>query len=105
MQVVHVAPLTVLSAPLTGVAIPLDQRPLAEIRRDVERLVAGVPNPGVAVDIQVFEGDPPSFIRKLTERYQRAVIVMGSHGRKWHRAIRPGLGRPSASSAAPWRRP
>ena len=81
VQVVHVAPLTVLSAPLTGIAIPLDQRPLAEIRRDVERLVAGVPNPGAAVDIQVFEGDPPTIIRRLTERYQRALIVMGSHGR------------------------
>ena len=81
VEVVHVAPLTVLSAPLTGMAFPVDQRSLAEIRRDVERFVAGVPNPGVAVGIQVLEGDPSSVIRRLTEWHQRAVIVMGSHGR------------------------
>lgn len=82
VHVVHVAPLTVVSAPLVGVAVSLDQRPTAEIRREVEGYIARVPNPGVSVDIQVFEGDPPSFIRKQAERYQRAVIVMGSHGRK-----------------------
>jgi nucleotide-binding universal stress UspA family protein len=82
VHVVHVAPLTVVSAPLAGVAVTLEQRPMAEIRHDVERYVGTVPNPGVGVDIHVFEGDPPSFIRKQAERYQRAVIVMGSHGRK-----------------------
>jgi nucleotide-binding universal stress UspA family protein len=82
VHVVHVAPLTVVSAPLAGVAVTLEQRPVAQIRHDVERHVARVPNPGVGVDIQVFEGDAPSFIRKQAERYQRAVIVMGSHGRK-----------------------
>ena len=82
VHVVHVAPLTVMSAPLAGVAVTLEQRPVAEIRHDVERYVATVPNPGVGVDIQVFEGDPPSFIRKQAGHYQRAVIVMGSHGRK-----------------------
>lgn len=82
VHVVYVAPLSVVVAPLSGVAVMTEQRPVAEIRLDVERYVATVPNPGVTVDIQVFEGDPPSFIRKQAERFQRVVIVMGSHGRR-----------------------
>jgi nucleotide-binding universal stress UspA family protein len=81
VHVVHVSPLAVVAAPLAGVAVTLDQRPASEILRDVEQYVARVPNPGVPVDIQVNEGDAPVFIRKHAERYQRAVIVMGSHGR------------------------
>lgn len=81
VDVVHVAPLAVVAAPLAGVAVTLDQRPTSEVVRDVEEYVARVPHPGVPVDIHVYEGDPPVFIRKHVERYQRAVIVMGSHGR------------------------
>ena len=82
VHVLYVAPLSVVAAPLAGVAVTFEQRSLAEIRLDVERYVATVPNPGVTVDIQVFEGDPPGFIRRQAERFRRSVIIMGSHGRR-----------------------
>lgn len=81
VHVVHVAPPTIVSAPLAGVAVMLEPRPAAELARRVEQQVAKVPNPGVTVDIQVFEGDPPSIIRQQAERYPRAVVVMGAHAR------------------------
>lgn len=81
LHVVHVAPLQVVAAPLAGIALALDQRPLELVRRDVERFVEQVPHEGVTLDIHVFEGDPPGFIRTLAEQYPRAMIVMGSHGR------------------------
>ncbi len=81
VHVVHVAAPTIVSAPLAGVAVMLEQRPVDELVRQVEQHLARVPNPGVTVDIQIFEGDPPSLIRQQAERYPRAVIVMGAHAR------------------------
>lgn len=81
VHVVHVTTPTVMSAPLAGAAVLLEPRPVADVRRDVEKHIAKVPNPGVTVDIQVFEGNPPSVIRRQAERYPRAIIVMAAHGR------------------------
>ena len=81
LHVVHVAPFSVVAAPLSGVAVTLDHRPLDEVRRDVLRYVARVPDPRVPVETHIYEGDPPGFIRKLAARLPRAVVVMGSHAR------------------------
>ncbi len=81
LHVVHVAPFSVVAAPLAGMAVTLDHRPLDEVRRDVLRYVARVPDPRVPVETHVYEGDPPGFIRKLAARLPRAVVVMGSHAR------------------------
>ncbi len=81
LHVIHVAPQAVAVAPLVGVGVPLEPPSLEEIARDVERFVAAVPNPGVATDIQTLRGDPPSVIRREAQRYPRAIVVMGSHGR------------------------
>lgn len=81
VHVVHVTPLAVVAAPLAGVAVTLDTRQRSEVVADVEEYVARVPHADVPVDIQVFEGDAAVFIRKHAATFQRAVIVMGSHGR------------------------
>jgi nucleotide-binding universal stress UspA family protein len=81
LHVVHVAPFSVVAAPLSGVAVTLDHRPLDEVRRDVLRYIARVPDPRVPIETHVYEGDPPGFIRKLAARLPRAVVVMGSHAR------------------------
>lgn len=82
LHVVHVAPFSVVAAPLSGVAVTLDHRPLDEVRRDVLRYIARVPDPRVPIDTHVYEGDPPGFVRTLAARLPRSVIVMGTHARK-----------------------
>lgn len=80
LRVVHVAPIHVASAPLAGMAVMLEPRPLAEVRRDVEKFVAAsIPPDSVTID--VLEGDPPAHIRQIAARHRHAIVVIGANER------------------------
>ena len=81
LRAVHVAPLQVASAPLAGVAVILEPRPLSEVRRDVEAFVARAVPPGRPVTTEVFEGDPPAHIRQVASQRPRTLVVLGAHER------------------------
>jgi nucleotide-binding universal stress UspA family protein len=81
LDIVHVAPLQVAAAPLGGVAVLIQTRPLAAVRREVETFVTGVVPPDVPFTLDVFEGDPPAHIRQVATRHPRTVIVIGAHER------------------------
>ena len=82
LHVLHVVPMPLAAAGVPGVVVTLGQKPLAEVRREVEDHVSSVPNPGVALDVQVFEGDPASIILREVKRYHNAVLIIGSHARR-----------------------
>jgi nucleotide-binding universal stress UspA family protein len=81
LHVVHVAPVQVVAAPIGGVAVMLETRTLAEVRRDVETFVTRVVPADLPFTLDVFEGDPPAHIHQLAAHHARTVIVIGAHER------------------------
>lgn len=81
LHVIHVAPLQMVSAPLAGVAVMLQSPSVAEVRRKVTDLVASVDLAGIAVEVEVMEGDPPAQIRTALARLPHALVILGSHDR------------------------
>jgi nucleotide-binding universal stress UspA family protein len=81
LHVIHVAPLQMVSAPLAGVAVMLESRPLSEVRQTVAELAGRVDLTGIEVDIEVVEGDAPAQIRAAVDRRPRALVILGSHER------------------------
>ena len=81
LHVIHVAPLQMVAAPLAGVAVMLESRPLPELRQRVADLVGEVDLTGVEVGIDVVEGDAPAQIRAAVDRRPHALVVLGSHER------------------------
>ena len=81
LHVIHVAPLNMVAAPLAGVAVMLESRPLPELRRRVADLMAGADLTGIDVGIDVVEGDAPAQIRTAVDKRPHALLVLGSHDR------------------------
>lgn len=81
LHVIHVAPLQMVSAPLAGVAVMLESRPLSEVRQKVAELVGTVDLTGLAVDVDVVDGDAPAQIRAAVDRLPHGLVVLGSHER------------------------
>jgi universal stress protein A len=79
LHVLHVVPLPVPAPGMAGIVTVLEQRPISEIRSDVEQFVRAIPNLGVQVDVQVRQGDARKIILAEATRWPNTLLVVGAH--------------------------
>jgi universal stress protein A len=82
LHVVHaVPPPEFVGDPMGGVLVATQQRPLTEVRAELERIVTAVVPEDLRSTVEVIEGQPVDVILHEAHGRRRSMVIMGSHGR------------------------
>jgi nucleotide-binding universal stress UspA family protein len=82
LHVLHaVPPPEMLGDPMGGMIVTTLQRPLREVRADLERIVAEVVPADLRSSVAVIEAQPVDAILHDAHARPRSMVIMGSHGR------------------------